>query len=91
MRRCHIVALAAALLAVLMMLSGCAATREVVLKDVMVSYETILANGQPGVSYGPKIVDKVVIRPDAIVLYYGDNSGVFVPLDSRMKSFKWSR
>jgi len=89
-RRARIRSLSA-LLAAIVLSAGCAATRPVALKNVIVSYETQPVAGQPAVSFGPKRTDKMLIFPDHVVLFYEDQSGVFVPLDARMKWFKWSR
>lgn len=80
-----------ALLAAIVLSAGCATTHPVVLKNVIVSYETQAVPDQPPVSFGPKRTDKTLIYPDHVVLFYEDQSGVFVPLDARMKWFKWSR
>jgi hypothetical protein len=35
-------------------------------------------------------VKRLEIQPDHFILYFEDNQGQFVPIDKRLKWFKWS-
>lgn len=71
------------------LLAGCA-TPALKVADVYVSYETLPDAGGAGVRFGPKKVRQLRIEPDKVVLYYSDSRGEFLPVNSKLKWFKWS-
>lgn len=73
----------------LVALSGCA-RRAVKVPNVYVTYETRETLAGPSVNYGPRLVKRVEMYEDHIILYYADNRGEIVPLDNKLKSFRWS-
>ena len=70
--------------------SGCATQKTVKVPNVYVSYETREDVLGAAVNFGPKKVKRLEIEPDHFMLYFEDNRGQFVPIDKRLKWFKWS-
>lgn len=63
----------------------------VVLKDVVVTYETAESWRGPGMAYGPTPVRKLEIGPDRIIMYYDNQRGEFVEINERLLWFRWTR